>query len=104
MSTEVRDMGFPENSLGLVRGSLLRAIDPNVSQLGLTVGDVIPIGYDGEYVRSGSFTWSIEQLVEEVGWGIWEVAGVCDLSTEENDRYFQRLVEHRLSAVVIDLN
>jgi hypothetical protein len=103
VSIGFRDMSFPANGLGIQRGTLLRAVDPRVSQLGLGVGDLIPVGYDGEYVRCGPFTWSIEQLVQEVNDGIWEIAGVCDLSTSEKRVRFERAIERLPSVVVITL-
>ena len=58
---------FPENSLGLKRGSFLTVISPEVEKsTGLKVGRHVPIGYDGTLVRSGRLTWSIDQLVGEI--------------------------------------
>jgi hypothetical protein len=84
---------FPENKLGLVRGSILQAKDETVSQLGLKVGHQIPIGYDGESVRCMGFDWDIDQLVGEIEAGIWEIVGKADLSDPQKSAEFARVVE-----------
>ncbi|MDP3696821.1 MAG: hypothetical protein Q8R55_02190 [Candidatus Taylorbacteria bacterium] len=87
---------FPENPLGLKRGSFLTVISPEVEKsTGLKVGRHIPIGYDGEFIRSGGLTWSIDTLVGEIsdrGW--WEVAEEeIDLSDPNLSLKFAREVE-----------
>ncbi|HSI21087.1 MAG TPA: hypothetical protein VLA04_05315 [Verrucomicrobiae bacterium] len=85
---------FPANSIGLQRGTVLRGSHPAVGQLGLEVGQEVPIGYDGEYVRCGPFTWSIDQLVQEVGGGIWEITGeVVNLADPKILNWFEIMVE-----------
>ena len=65
---------YPENRLGLTNGSLLECAHPAVTQqLGIPMGVPIPIGWDGESVRSGPFTWDAEQICEEVDGGFWKV-------------------------------
>lgn len=86
---------FPDNILGLRRGSVLEAMDEVVNQITLNVGTKIVIGYDGEYVRFGPFTWSIEQILEEIERGIWRITGsVWDLSDPEELAEFGRMIEH----------
>jgi hypothetical protein len=86
---------FPPNSLGLTRGTILRVIHPDAAaQLGLALGDRIPIGFDGTYVRSFGLTWSIEQLTEEIAVHFfWDIDGCLDLSDEKLSLAFARRVE-----------
>lgn len=84
---------FPENGLGLQRGTILEATDEIVWQLGMKIGDRIPIGFDGKSVRCGPFDWSIEQLVEEVECGVWKIVGRVDLSKEAKSLEFARKIE-----------
>lgn len=95
--TEVRNLKFlpefPANPLGLVRGSILTAKHEAVSQLGLTVGQKIVIGYDGESVRCQGVDWDIDQLVEEINRGIWEITGKTDLADPARSMDFARTVE-----------
>lgn len=67
---------YPANRHQLVNGSVIRGKNETVQQLGLRVGDPIVIGWDGQYVRFGSFTWSVEQLDSEIDCGFWEVVTV----------------------------
>ncbi len=86
---------FPENLLGIKRGTILEAIHPVVSQLGMKVGDKLVVGFDGAYVRCMGFTWSIDQLVEEIEMGVWKMIGVFDLSDPVKKIFFTRFVERR---------
>ncbi len=68
---------FPPNRKGLINGSLIKSAHPEVeNQLGVKVGDSISVQWDGEYVRSGEFTWDVEQLCDEIDFGFWEVVTV----------------------------
>jgi hypothetical protein len=85
---------FPKNTLGIERGTYVRCADIEVQkQLGIKVGQSIPVGFDGEYVRFGPFTWSIDQLVGEIEGGYWEINGKVDLSDEKVSRKFAKEVE-----------
>lgn len=84
---------FPNNNAGLKRGTILQATHEAVSQLGLKVGDRIPIGFDGEYIRCGPFTWSVTQLTDEISGGIWSIAGEVDLSPPDRSLTFARKIE-----------
>ncbi len=86
---------FPENPLGLKRGTVLRVAHPVITdQLGLKMNRLIPIGYDGECVRCGPFTWSIAQICQEITdrkW--WEIDGHMDLSDPTTMKEFNVLFE-----------
>ncbi len=87
---------FPENPLGLKRGSFLKVISPEVDKsTGLKVGRHIPIGFDGKHVKSGGLSWSIDQLVDEIRdrkW--WEVCEEeMDFSDPDLSLKFAREVE-----------
>lgn len=85
---------FPENALGLRRGSVLESTSEVTAQLGIKVGERFPIGFDGEYICVEGFTWSIEQLVKEIkemGW--WKILGHIDLSNPEWSVKFAREIE-----------
>lgn len=85
---------FPKNDLGIQRGTLIRCNHIEVEkQLGVKVGEVIPVGYDGEYVRCGPFAWDIEQLCEEINGGYWLITGQADLSNAVHSLKFARKVE-----------
>jgi len=84
---------FPENNAGLKRGTILQATHEAVAQLGMKVGDKIPIGFDGKYVRCGPFTWGVEQLTSEIANGVWLIAGVVDLSDPDRATSFANMVE-----------
>lgn len=86
---------FPENSFGLKRGTVLKVIDPFVTEcLGLAVLAIIPIGYDGEYIRSGGLTWDLEQIIEEIEeHHFWEIDGYIDLSDKERSLRFAKKIE-----------
>ena len=49
-------------------------------QLGVKIGRTIPVGFDGQFVRCGPFTWSIDSLIREVEAGYWSIDGQIDLS------------------------
>ena len=68
---------FPENSLNLKRGSVLEAVYEDIGEWidGLKPGDKIIIGFDGEYVSFLSYSWSIEQIVDEINSGYWKITG-----------------------------
>lgn len=86
---------FPANPLNLKRGSVLKVLSPEVTRwLGIEVGALVQIGFDGESVRHGQFTWSIKQLVEEIGWGAWQIYGETDLSDPAVSLEFARRIEH----------
>lgn len=84
---------FPDNSAGLQRGTILEATSPAVGQLGLSVGDKIPIGFDGDYVRCGPFTWDADQLCDEIYMGVWRIAGAVDLNGDELSARFAQDIE-----------
>ncbi len=84
---------FPQNVLGLKRGTVLEAIHPIVRQLGLKIGDQIFIGFDGTYVCSGAFDWSIGQLINEIERGIWKICGSIDLSNPLKKELFAIFIE-----------
>jgi hypothetical protein len=85
---------FPENSLGLRRGSVLESAHQIVQeQLGIRVGDRIVVGWDGTYVRCMWFTWDIEQLVDEINAGYWTIVGHADLSDPETSQLFKEATE-----------
>lgn len=91
--------GFPPNSLGLKRGSCIICAHPDVqTQLGIPVGEDIPIGFDGTYVRSGPFTWDIKQLEDEIRGGFWRIADtIVDLSDEKTLEIFRVAIERTTS-------
>lgn len=91
--SDLRLPGFPKNFHGLKRGTILKALDDRVRMVGLKKGDRIPIGYDGEYIRCVSLTWNIEQIVEEILRGVWDVDGELDLSDPELSLQFAQHVE-----------
>lgn len=65
---------FPENGHGFDNGIFVKCLHPLVeAQLGIPVGQSIPIGWDGQYVRCGPYTWDVEQLAEEIAGGFWEI-------------------------------
>jgi hypothetical protein len=88
---------FPKNVLGLQRGSLIISNHALVeAQLGIRIGQPIPIGYDGVYVRCAAFTWSIEGLVDEIRAGYWKISDhLIDLSDEEKIKKFASAIELR---------
>lgn len=86
---------FPSNMFGLQRGSILMAAR-DIPQLGMKKGDLLPVGFDGKYVRCLGFTWSIDKLQDEILDGIWEVTKeIIDLSDSERMRSFIQEVEQR---------
>lgn len=85
---------FPKNDLGLIRGTILEVTSPEAArQLGLQLGMLIPLGYDGIYVCSGPFTWSIDQLINEISGGHWKVRGTISRTNEFEKIVFSATVE-----------
>ena len=85
---------FPQNELGLKRGTILTAIDDAVSQLGMKRGDKIILGFDGKYIRCQGFTWSIEQITTEIEvYKIWKIDGEVDLSDPARSLKFAQDIE-----------
>ncbi len=75
---------FPENSVGLVRGTILRSTrDENE----------FPIGFDGVHVRTTNYTWVLDELIQEIAAGAWEIVGITDLSVPIRKRFFHCTVE-----------
>lgn len=67
---------FPTNRHGLVNGSYIEVVHQDVTrQMGLEIGKQIPLGWTGEYVRHGGFTWDVDQLCDEIDAGYWKVVG-----------------------------
>ncbi len=92
---------FPKNNMGLRRGSIIQA-NEDIPCLGLERGDRVPLGYDGEYVRCMGYTWSIDQIVDEIHRGFWTITeDSCNLSNEQAQREFIQFVEQR-SATRVD--
>jgi len=86
---------FPANALGLVRGSILVSTNPRTRMIGVSVGEEIPIGFDGRSVRCGPCTWSIEQICNEILYGTWTITRkVVDFSDEGRNLRFAQEVEH----------
>jgi len=86
---------FSKNSLDICRGTILRA-NQNISYLGVKIGDLLPIGFDGQYVRCQGLTWGIEDLVEEIRSGVWTITGRrVNLSNEVVARRFGNTIEQR---------
>lgn len=88
---------FPQNELGLQRGSVLKVkLALKVRWPLLRNVDRIPIGFDGEHVKSCGLGWSIEQLVKEIKEdGFWEICDqVIDLSDPLLSAKFAREIEH----------
>lgn len=85
---------FPENKLGLKRGTILRAKPALGGQLGLKTGARIPIGFDGTYIKCCGFDWSIDQLVREIEvLDYWEIDGEIDLTDESRSLKFAQDIE-----------
>ncbi|MEN9341830.1 MAG: hypothetical protein RIQ54_86 [Candidatus Parcubacteria bacterium] len=101
MSTEPL-RGFPDNPLGLRRGSILTSAHVEVAeQLGIPVGQQIAIGWDGTYVCCVQFTWDIDQLVAEIKAGYWIIVGHIDLSDPAISQRFQDTVENNSDTILI---
>lgn len=84
---------FPENRMGLRRGTFLRA-EKDMPFSGLKKGARIPIGFDGQFIRCDALTWDINTLTEEIDSGIWAVDGEMDLSDPVASRQFATTIEH----------
>ena len=75
---------FPENDHGFENGVLIKCLHQAVEdQLGIPVGKSIPIGWDGQYVRCGPYTWSVDQLAEEIAGGFWEIDTTKRMNLDE---------------------
>jgi hypothetical protein len=75
MSFKDKLPAFPTNRLNLQQGSLIVAADQLITdQLGVPVGQEIPIGWDGQYVRCAGFTWGVDQLCGEIEKGWWTIS------------------------------
>ena len=91
---------FPEGTMGLKRGSILKA-NLDIPHLGITRGFRFPLGFDGEYIRCTNLSWSIEKIEDEIQRGIWTITGeVSDLSSPERARHFIEKIEQRQAMVV----
>lgn len=87
---------FPKNSLGLQRGSCIISNHPRIKdELNLDIGMMIPLGYDGTFVRSGIFSWDIADLVDEIEKGYWKIDAVLDLSHPITEKIFSIAVERK---------
>jgi hypothetical protein len=84
---------FPKNEYGLIRGTILEGNNEAVRLLGLEVGEKIPIGYDGEFIRCGGIVWSINRIMEEIKKGWWIVVGRIDLSNLKLSKKFAKDIE-----------
>ncbi len=86
---------FPLNSIGLNRGTRIRCIHQDVQdQLGIPVGASIPLGFDGEYICCGPYTWDLEQLTSEISQHkFWEIVETVDLSDPTLNKKFAREIE-----------
>jgi hypothetical protein len=91
--TELSLPKFPDNRLGLKRGTILIATDQRVNQLSLEIGDKIVIGFNGQYIVCGPYTWNIAQIVNEIECGVWEIAGEIDLTDFSNSLSFAQKIE-----------
>lgn len=94
----IEQRGFPENKLGLRRGSVLQANKDNIHGLkGVEKGKKIFVGFDGECVRCGQLKWStIEHLEEEIKQGLWRITGeVINLTDLRAMDFFAQVIERR---------
>jgi hypothetical protein len=86
---------FPKNRLGLKRGTILLATNSAINEIAIMVGQRIFLGFDGEFVRCGPFTWSIEKIVEEIEQGTWLISEeYIELSDPKESKDFALFVEH----------
>jgi hypothetical protein len=87
---------FPENMIGLMRGSILTACFKIIYQ-GIIIpkGKEIAIGFDGEYVRSGYFTFNLDYLIEDILIGYWDLSGNADLNEPAQSYMFITNIERR---------
>jgi hypothetical protein len=89
---------FPENDMGLVRGSVLEALTDRVPYIAKK-GSKLPIGWDGKYIRCAGATWGLNDLKKEIEAGFWKIADeVIDLSDENVSQFFAKIVEQRSSS------
>ena len=63
--------------------------------MGLKVGTIIPVGYDGKWIRYGGFTWTIEKLVEEFRDEYWRIVDVIDFTIPGVEEKFRKEIELR---------
>ncbi|MCK5413056.1 MAG: hypothetical protein KAI57_01645 [Candidatus Pacebacteria bacterium] len=94
MTDRIEIPEFPENDIGLKRGSVLIALTGRTVYLGIKEGEGIPIGFDGKYIRCINLTWSLEGLKKEIEAGIWDISNEgVDLSDEDISQHFAKHVE-----------
>ena len=81
---------FPDNHLGLRRGTVLKIIDyDKACNLHLKIGQLVPIGYDGKKVVSGHLKWAIDDLIHEIEiLHIWKIYKILDLSDPDSRYHF----------------
>jgi hypothetical protein len=66
---------FPENSLGLRRGSYIHTRDERIAErFGFPVSQPIPLCYDGKVVRCNTVRWNIDGLLKGISEGVWEIS------------------------------
>lgn len=63
---------FPANDLGLTNGSILSPVD-DMPFFGLSAGQKFSIVWNGQYIRAGGLTWSVEQLQKEINAKYWNI-------------------------------
>jgi len=86
---------FPENNLGLKRGTILEA-NRNIPEYKLKKGEQLPIGFDGKDICCSSINWTVEQIENEIISGMWTITERCiDLRDYENAKSFIEKVEQR---------
>ena len=81
---------FPVNHLGLRRGSILKAIDYDTAcRLGIRIGQLVPIGFNGKKVVSGRIEWDICDLIHEIEvQKVWKIYKILDLSDPDSRHHF----------------
>jgi len=63
---------FPHNNKGLDNGTTLAATS-DMPWFGINVGQQFGIFWDGEFIRAGGLSWSIDGLSKEIDAGYWEI-------------------------------
>ena len=53
-------------------GCILKA-NKDLPFFGIDKGDILPLYFDGKYLRIGSLSWSPEQIAEEINDGVWTI-------------------------------
>ncbi len=87
---------FPENMLGLSRGSLITAQeDIRLSSMIIYKGTKIAIGFDGLYVRSSDLIINLDILIYDILLGVWEITGNVDLTDSRSAESFIKYIERR---------